>query len=510
MPLGLTKRKLPALPETLRGFSFAPCLAIAAYNVLSYVAPHFLEPKTTTLYISMVTILILVALDRFVTYDMRMAKAATFITCALFAGCCAVSFGLAPAFCVAGDIASGIGRGAIIVLLGLYLCSIPLAHSLLTLAGGFALYSFFMLFDGVLIVRDSAACTFAGAIIAAVCLAWGFSHIQGSRGEAEKAGAGASAGAGAGTGTGEDAAEVSPQAVAHGANAEQTRVAWLLLLVPIVLLIVLNLVTELGFSEFGERSRSHEVWFVVQTTVLLFAILWLVVLKRTKNTPLLCFFCAPILLVPLAAVFFMQFDQQSMADLILDIRRASFSGFWALLLVIAKRSGKPPVAVFGLGHFLSLQVPRTLVGGLLPLMSTFEQNTLFLITYICVFAVVFLLLLFLFLAPNLLGKRVMGDAAGGRKRDAANGFGDEDAGHTQAIPHKGGAVKRFCATHGLSEREMDVVKLLVRGYSYAEIGKRLMISPETVRSHAKKIYPKIGVGNKQELLAALEEFCAKE
>jgi DNA-binding CsgD family transcriptional regulator len=45
----------------------------------------------------------------------------------------------------------------------------------------------------------------------------------------------------------------------------------------------------------------------------------------------------------------------------------------------------------------------------------------------------------------------------------------------------------------LTAREIDVLSLLARGYSYAEIAMRLGISLNTVATHIKNSYRKLGV-----------------
>ena len=44
----------------------------------------------------------------------------------------------------------------------------------------------------------------------------------------------------------------------------------------------------------------------------------------------------------------------------------------------------------------------------------------------------------------------------------------------------------------LTSREIDVLRLLSRGYTYVEIGASLGISVHTVTSHIKKSYRKLG------------------
>ncbi|HSU50642.1 MAG TPA: response regulator transcription factor [Segetibacter sp.] len=55
--------------------------------------------------------------------------------------------------------------------------------------------------------------------------------------------------------------------------------------------------------------------------------------------------------------------------------------------------------------------------------------------------------------------------------------------------------------YNLSEREKEVLSLLVNGYSYKMISSEMFIAIDTVRSHIKKIYEKLHVNSKSEAVA---------
>jgi DNA-binding NarL/FixJ family response regulator len=58
----------------------------------------------------------------------------------------------------------------------------------------------------------------------------------------------------------------------------------------------------------------------------------------------------------------------------------------------------------------------------------------------------------------------------------------------------------------LTEREREVLRLLVAGLANREIGKRLYLSPDTVKTHLGNIYRKLGVeGRTQAVVVALRK-----
>lgn len=64
---------------------------------------------------------------------------------------------------------------------------------------------------------------------------------------------------------------------------------------------------------------------------------------------------------------------------------------------------------------------------------------------------------------------------------------------------------RLSELYGLSSREAEVMELVARGHSGPAIAEMLFISENTMRTHSKRIYAKLGIHKKQELLALLDE-----
>ncbi len=58
----------------------------------------------------------------------------------------------------------------------------------------------------------------------------------------------------------------------------------------------------------------------------------------------------------------------------------------------------------------------------------------------------------------------------------------------------------------LTQREQQVAALICLGYTSSEIAARLMISPETVKTHARNTLYKFNVTNRQELRYALSNW----
>lgn len=77
-----------------------------------------------------------------------------------------------------------------------------------------------------------------------------------------------------------------------------------------------------------------------------------------------------------------------------------------------------------------------------------------------------------------------------------------------------GSFKRACAaigdSHSLTPRELEVFNLVAHGRSMAHIAESLVISRDTVKTHCRNIYQKLGVHSQQEAINLVEAEIAVE
>ncbi len=86
----------------------------------------------------------------------------------------------------------------------------------------------------------------------------------------------------------------------------------------------------------------------------------------------------------------------------------------------------------------------------------------------------------------------------GASRKKPNGAG------VSRPPESGDLYRAKAGEYGLTEREEEVLLLMLKGRNLPFISEKLVISKNTVRSHFKSIYRKCGVHSKQELLDLFE------
>ncbi|MBN8717949.1 MAG: response regulator [Sediminibacterium magnilacihabitans] len=66
-------------------------------------------------------------------------------------------------------------------------------------------------------------------------------------------------------------------------------------------------------------------------------------------------------------------------------------------------------------------------------------------------------------------------------------------------------LEQKCKSYNLTNREIEIVKLVLKGTKYKEIAKTLFIADKTVATHIQNIFEKIGVSNKVEMINKLSD-----
>lgn len=87
-------------------------------------------------------------------------------------------------------------------------------------------------------------------------------------------------------------------------------------------------------------------------------------------------------------------------------------------------------------------------------------------------------------------------------RRLAEAFGPEDSAPAPSPPAPAPAQD---LPEPLSEREIEVLRLIATGLSNADAGRRLFIAPSTVKKHLENIYAKLGTRNRTQAIARARE-----
>jgi len=67
----------------------------------------------------------------------------------------------------------------------------------------------------------------------------------------------------------------------------------------------------------------------------------------------------------------------------------------------------------------------------------------------------------------------------------------------------GTEMEAFRVRHGLSRREAQVAELVLHGYRNADIAATLGITPATTKKHLTRIFDKVGIDSRSQLIARL-------
>lgn len=90
-------------------------------------------------------------------------------------------------------------------------------------------------------------------------------------------------------------------------------------------------------------------------------------------------------------------------------------------------------------------------------------------------------------------------------QNLTSGWGSIRPGRSTAADPLCETCRDVADAHGLSNREKDVMILLVKGHTRKEISEELHLSEETIKSHTSNVYQKTSVHSKRELARLVEQ-----
>lgn len=70
----------------------------------------------------------------------------------------------------------------------------------------------------------------------------------------------------------------------------------------------------------------------------------------------------------------------------------------------------------------------------------------------------------------------------------------------ETTPKPSASIQNTVVDHQLSDREMEILKEVVKGYNHHEIAEKLFISPNTVRTHVNNIYKKLHLNSRSQIM----------
>lgn len=252
-------------------------------------------------------------------------------------------------------------------------------------------------------------------------------------------------------------------------------------------------------QNFIDTFASSIFWMGSYVFVLLIYLYWVKVRKRDDPDNLW-----PVLVIIVIAGFLFYSTihptSASFANGFLNaIQKTLLLFAWVFAMAFVIREGCLCVPVFGLANVVFLQLP-TLLNALLRHVAP-SANTALGATEASVIAavMVFLLVCASFL---LFARKAF------RQTGAPRAVGDE-ATHTD-LPSADSemqlVINALARRYALTPREQEVVAHLARGYTFPQIAEKLFVTLDTVQSHAKSIYRKMGIHKKQELVEAIEQY----
>lgn len=198
-------------------------------------------------------------------------------------------------------------------------------------------------------------------------------------------------------------------------------------------------------------------------------------------------------MIGLSFILFMGLNRSVLSYLLINTLMMGAFGvcdlFWWSILGSFFDYWKNPVQIFGIG--LSMNVLGILIGGIAGSnIVTFERG--YFKASIIALVIIFIIIILLPILNNKLSRLLKNHV-----------FLVEFASMIESERKR--IIDDFKVYKQLTERETQIVELLLRGYTYKAVSESLVISENTMKYHVKNIYQKLNINSKMELIKIFAE-----
>ena len=240
-------------------------------------------------------------------------------------------------------------------------------------------------------------------------------------------------------------------------------------------------------------SSAYRIyWPILFTCIFLLFCVWIFVLKRDDQNRLWPVFILIVFSGLLCYSSFSTTHPEFASSFFRATQECLMLFCWIEICSLTYYQKLPRVATFGLSTLLFLK-PPTIVA---TLMSTFSPiaslNQSKLPAVITTAAMAFILMV---LTIILVGQKPPGQTRKSLKDTKEEST--KDASYFK--------IEGLLEEYDLTQRECEVAYYLSKGYTLQQMADILCLSLNTIRSHTKRLYRKLGIHKKQELIALIEQ-----
>ncbi|WP_180326604.1 helix-turn-helix domain-containing protein [Raoultibacter phocaeensis] len=236
-----------------------------------------------------------------------------------------------------------------------------------------------------------------------------------------------------------------------------------------------------------DQRAFNVFWMVIYCAVFIVYCIWVFRFKRNDPDALWPF----LVLVIFSGLFFYSsfsaINSELATSFMSATRRTLMLFCWVFMAASIYRQKLPVLLFFGAGNLVFSQLPAMigyLIGIFHPTLDSYETSLI----NVAISAVMALVLVVAIIVVVM------------RARGSQAPLPDQ-TGPTDTTKR---AIAAIAEQYALSPRESEIALLVVKGYTLPMIGEKLFISTDTVRSHSKGLYKKLGIHKKQELIALVE------